>query len=66
MSCGACVRRVDRALRQNAAVREVSVHLEAAEATVEHDGSLTADALAAIVTGAGYPATPVPASGTSS
>jgi P-type Cu+ transporter len=58
MSCGACVRRVDRALRANPAVKDVAVTLETGEAIIQHDGSLTPAALSALVTGAGYPAVP--------
>jgi P-type Cu+ transporter len=58
MSCGACVRRVDRALRANPAVKDVLITLETGEASIQHDGSLTPTALAALATNAGYPSVP--------
>jgi P-type Cu+ transporter len=59
MTCGSCVRRVERALRVNPAVKDVVISLETGETTIAHDGSLSPPVLAAMVVGAGYSAVPV-------
>ncbi|MBX3246918.1 MAG: heavy-metal-associated domain-containing protein [Myxococcales bacterium] len=57
MSCGHCVGRVERALRGVEGVTEVTVSLEAGEATVAHDATrVTVDALLRAVDEAGYDA----------
>ncbi|MFO7568959.1 MAG: heavy metal translocating P-type ATPase [Smithellaceae bacterium] len=55
MTCAACVRRVENALREVSGVREVSVNLATGRATVIHDARWAgADALARALTDAGY------------
>ncbi|GGE50808.1 heavy metal translocating P-type ATPase [Actibacterium pelagium] len=57
MTCGSCASRVNRALAAVPGVDEVSVNLAADTATVKlADGSVTAEALMAASTEAGYPA----------
>lgn len=57
MSCGACVRRVSRALESLTGVVHADVDLAMNEATVEHLPAFTdATALVAAVRDAGYPA----------
>ncbi|MEB3221720.1 MAG: heavy metal translocating P-type ATPase [Candidatus Sericytochromatia bacterium] len=59
MTCAACVGRVERALRRAPGVREATVNLAAERARVlAEPGAVTAEGLAAVVTGAGYEATP--------
>jgi copper chaperone CopZ len=55
MTCPACVRRVDKALRAVPGVREVAVDLATGRATIDH--AAEADELAAAATRAGYAAT---------
>lgn len=57
MTCGHCVKHVDRALRALAGVEDVAVELEAARARVRHDDRCTIDAMRAAVSAAGYSAT---------
>ena len=55
MSCGHCVARVEKALRGVAGVSDVSVSLEAAEATITYDPTLAGlDDFRAAVSEAGY------------
>jgi copper chaperone len=55
MSCGHCVARVEKALQGVAGVADVSVSLEAAEATITYDPALAGlDDFRAAVTEAGY------------
>ena len=55
MTCAACARRIDKAVRRVAGVREVSVNLVSNRATVTFDGSATGvDAIAAAIRGTGY------------
>ena len=56
MSCASCVGRVERVLRAQPGVISAQVNLATGRADVRHDGQLGADALAAAVTRAGYPA----------
>jgi Cu+-exporting ATPase len=56
MNCGHCVASVKRALEGVAGVTAVAVSLDAAEATVTHDGA-EAQALVDAVTDAGFLAT---------
>lgn len=56
MSCAACARRVEAALRKVPGVTEVAVDLLAGRARVVHDaGVATADRLVQSVVTAGYP-----------
>ncbi|SMX33253.1 heavy metal translocating P-type ATPase [Maliponia aquimaris] len=60
MSCASCVGRVEKALAAVPGVLEARVNLTAQSADVRIlSGSVTPEALAETVTGAGYPATPV-------
>ncbi|NKB81439.1 MAG: copper resistance protein CopZ [Nitrospirales bacterium] len=62
MTCGNCVRHVEKALRGVPGVSSVTVVLDAAQATVEYDADrVTVDALTSVMTEAGYTlgATPV-------
>ncbi len=52
MTCGGCVRHVEKALRNTPGVTAVTVDLASATATV--DGTATFEALAAQVSEAGY------------
>src|SRR5690606_7869788 len=55
MTCASCVGRVERALARAHGVREASVNLALARATVTYDPTLTSgDALAETVRDAGY------------
>ncbi|MGV6847307.1 MAG: heavy metal translocating P-type ATPase [Marinibacterium sp.] len=57
MTCASCVGRVERALAAVPGVLEVTVNLAAETATVTYlEGATTPAALAAVATGAGYPA----------
>ncbi len=58
MTCGHCVKHVDRALRALAGVEDVAIELEAGRARVRHDDRCTVAALRAAVSEAGYAATP--------
>lgn len=58
LNCGSCVGRAEKALRDVRGVSEVSVNLASATATLQYDkAATTPDALMAVVTKAGYPAT---------
>ena len=48
MTCGGCVRHVTHALEQVAGVTRVNVSLEAAEATIHHDGADVQAMIAAV------------------
>jgi copper ion binding protein len=55
MTCGNCVRSVERTLASIPGVTKVTVNLEGRSATVEYDkGVVTAEALAATVRDLGY------------
>ena len=55
MTCGNCVRHVEKALNDVPGVSSVTVDLDAAQATVEYDDSLaTVDTLVSAVTDTGY------------
>ncbi len=54
MTCASCVRRVEKALEKVPGVSNVGVNLATETATVHIDQSVTADAIEAAVTGAGY------------
>ncbi|MBI4881369.1 MAG: copper-translocating P-type ATPase [Planctomycetes bacterium] len=55
MSCGACVRHVEKALRESKGVESVTVNLATERATVQFDPAVTSlAALAAAVNDAGY------------
>ena len=57
MTCNHCVMRVQRALAEVPGVRKAVVTLEPGRASVDYDDSAaTADAMAAAVVKAGYPA----------
>ncbi len=56
MTCAACVRRVDKALRAVEGVRDANVNLVTHRATVTVTPSVTLDALAAAIEKAGYEA----------
>ncbi|CAN5750557.1 heavy metal translocating P-type ATPase [soil metagenome] len=56
MTCAACVRRVDKALRAVDGVRDANVNLVTHRATVTVDPSVTVDALASAIEKAGYEA----------
>ncbi len=57
MSCDHCVRAVTQALQNTEGVREASVDLKGARATVEYDeGKTNPRALAGAVADEGYPA----------
>ncbi len=61
MTCAACVRRVDKAVRAVAGVRDVSVNLVSNRATVTYDGAATGvEVITAAIRAAGYevPAAP--------
>lgn len=59
MTCAACAGRVERGLRKLEGVRSAAVNLATERAHVVADGSVTAAALVAAVTRAGYEARPV-------
>ncbi len=68
MTCSACQAHVDKAVRKLSGVTEVNVNLLAGSMTVEHDETVTTQAIVEAVTKAGYGATPAaggPAAGTS-
>ena len=55
MTCAACVRRVDKAVRAVAGVRDVSVNLVSNRATVTYDGAATGvEVITAAIRAAGY------------
>jgi copper chaperone len=56
MSCGHCVKSVEEALRSLAGVKKVKVDLKKARGVVDHDDSVTVDAMTAAVEGAGFKA----------
>lgn len=58
MTCGACVRHVEGALRGIAGVGTVEVSLQAGTARVQHDGTTPIAALLSAVEDAGYEAKP--------
>jgi copper chaperone len=59
MSCGACVRHIDRALNQLQGVQHVEVRLSEGTARVQHDAEQVSVAkLVAALAAAGYGATP--------
>jgi copper chaperone len=60
MSCGACVRHVEAALRKLAGVASVAVDLEKATAVIQHEpGRPTLDELLGAVRAEGYDGAPV-------
>jgi copper chaperone CopZ len=59
MTCGACVRHVDGALRKVSGVEGVEVDLAASRARVRHGAETDDGALVAAVTKAGYGAQPI-------
>ena len=56
MTCGACVRRAETALKDLPGTVTARVNLATRKAEIDHDGSLTPDAVAARLEEAGYPA----------
>ncbi|RYZ68366.1 MAG: heavy metal translocating P-type ATPase, partial [Proteobacteria bacterium] len=54
MTCGACVRRVEKALAKVEGVSEATVNLVTNRATIQHDGRTDAVALAGAIRAAGY------------
>lgn len=54
MTCGSCVRHVDRALRDLEGVTKVEVQLRTGDVRAEHDARTTLDAMLAAVRAAGY------------
>jgi copper chaperone len=54
MTCGACVRHVNAALRKLAGVEDVEVDLARGAVAIEHDGTLGAAAATEAITRAGY------------
>lgn len=54
MSCGHCTARVEKALKAMPGVREAKADLESKKVTVQTDGSVTAQAMAAVITAEGY------------
>ncbi|SET80624.1 heavy metal translocating P-type ATPase [Paracoccus homiensis] len=58
MSCASCVGRIERALTAVPGVVQAQVNLPSRRATIRHLDGLRAGDLAAVVTGAGYPARP--------
>ncbi len=65
MTCSACQAHVDKAVRKLPGVTEVNVNLLGGTMSVEHDESVTAQAIVEAVTRAGYGAAPAQASGPS-
>ncbi len=64
MTCSACQAHVDKAVRKLSGVTEVNVNLLAGSMSVEHDETVTAQAIVEAVVKAGYGASPaVPAAG---
>jgi Cu+-exporting ATPase len=63
MTCSACSAHVDKAVRALPGVTDVNVNLLGGSMTVQWDGSLTEDDIAAAVDKAGYAASPVSRSG---
>ena len=59
MSCASCVGRIEKLLQQSPGVTDVAVSLVTESANITFvTGATTADTLAYVVTGAGYPARP--------
>ncbi|MDR2660098.1 MAG: copper ion binding protein [Spirochaetaceae bacterium] len=56
MSCEHCVKRVTDVLKATAGVKKVRVNLKTKKAEIDHADNVTADALKAAVTEAGYQA----------
>jgi copper chaperone CopZ len=59
MTCKNCVRHVEAALRDHRGVTKAEVRLERGSATVEHDETVTAAELCALVGEAGYQGEPL-------
>lgn len=59
MTCGACVRHVDGALRKVTGVQDVQVDLADGRARVRHAAETDDGALVAAITKAGYGARPI-------
>ena len=58
MTCGGCVRHVDRALNAVEGVAEVDVKLREGRVLVKHGAAVATDALRRALEDAGYPARP--------
>jgi copper chaperone CopZ len=56
MSCEHCVKAVEGALKAISGVKKVKVNLKKAIGDVDHDGSVTVDAMKAAVKEAGFEA----------
>ncbi|GGA90837.1 ATPase [Brucella endophytica] len=54
MDCASCAAKIDTAVRRLPGVRDVSVSVTKGRMTVNHDGTATAEEIAAKVTGLGY------------
>ncbi len=54
MTCGACVRRVQRALEATQGVRHVTIDLPSGRASIEHEDEATTDDLVRAVEKSGY------------
>ena len=54
MSCGHCTARVEKALKAMPGVQEAKADLESKLVTVQTDGSVTAQAMADVITAEGY------------
>ena len=64
MTCATCVRRVEKAIRKVAGVRDATVNLATNRASVSYDPAATApDAIAKAIEGAGYEVPPIAAPG---
>ena len=62
MTCGNCVRHVEKALQNVSGVSSVAVDLDNQQATVQYDPAIaTVDTMASAVTEAGYTFQPKPA-----
>ncbi len=58
MHCASCAQSVEKALKSLPGVKDASVNLLNARATVSHDGSITSEGLQRVVSDAGFTATP--------
>ena len=56
LSCGSCVARAEKALREVVGVQDAAVNLAAESATLAYDSPATPATIANALAGAGYPA----------